>query len=247
MRELIEHIRDLPPFPKTIQQLEEAYDDPRTTAKEIEQIINQDPFLVADILRIANSPYYNFSQEIYDIRHAVVLFGLDQIKEFAVIAFLQKNFDLDMRFYGIDGDTFIKLSVVKSALARALYQHPDKMLLTNTAFLCDISKVILSKVASQKGLQKEWEDEPLNQIDDQEKEIFGFDTIELSCMIFENWNFDTKMIDLLKNFKDANEQKEEILFLIRDTVTLFGHFQKENLQKFPQHQKRVERVITQLG
>ena len=231
MENFIEEIEHLPPLPKTLQELEEAYMMDDYTAKDIEDIIKKDPLLVADILKVANSGYYGL-REVHDIRQAIVLFGMDQLREFAMLSFLRNSIELNLDFYGINEDIFIQLSILKAQIARILVTTKgEKLLVGNAAFLADVGKVLLSQYASKKGIKHSFEDMPLNEIDKVEKELLGLDTIEVTIAMFKKWEFDQKLIELLKRFKTDDEPLPKALFIAREAVTLYAHLALERLDE----------------
>lgn len=55
--------------------------DQTSSAADLAKIIEKDPPLSADVLKVANSAYYGASSSIDSIRRAVVILGFDTIKE----------------------------------------------------------------------------------------------------------------------------------------------------------------------
>ncbi len=241
VEKIIENIKHLPPIPNVINELQDLYYFDDYNASDIEKIIKKDPNLVANILKIANSPYYGLPREFIDIRQAIVYFGLDKLVEFAFATVLDEVLKFDLDFYGIDKGIFMKMSQQKAKIAK-IYKLPkkDKLLVSNTAFLSDISKVILSQYAISEGRSLPDGDWVLNELDNIEKELLGVDTIEVSIQIFDYWNFDEKMIELLENFKKEQNDMERALFAARDITTLKANM--ENLSKYPDIEELLEKI-----
>ncbi len=236
--ELLQKIEQLPPIPNVINELQEMYYMDMYNAQDIEKVINKDPSLVADILKVANSPYYGFAREIHDIRQAAVLFGLDQIIEFALASIVDGLITFDLSFYSIDAKTFMQLSYLKSAIAKEMIERKkDKFLVGTTAFLSDVSKIILSNYAKERGLPPINEPMVLNRLDEVEKELLSVDSIEVSIKIFENWNFSIEMIELLKSFKEKSEPNYRALYVARQIVRIDAKVDQGELEKLPEHQK----------
>ena len=230
MDEMLEKIDQLPPVPNIVQDLQERYyyDDYNTS--DIEQIIKRDPNLVANILKIANSPYYGLPREFIDVRQAIAYFGLEQIIEFAIASSLDQLLTFDLSFYQIQSAQFIKVSQLKSQIVRGILQDKkEKMVGSNTAFLSDISKVLISSYAKEKGVESIDIDYSLNELDEKERELFGFSTIEVTMAMFEHWNFDVLMIELLKNFKKQESAAQKALFLSRDILSLKGELLEDRI------------------
>jgi HD-like signal output (HDOD) protein len=108
--------------------------------------------------------------------------------------------------------------------------------------LSDISKSLISNYALENNIEPIRAKEPLNVIDEMERERLGFDSVEVTEKMFEYWNFDKAMIDLLANFKRASTPKEQALFIARDIVTIDARIDEEALLKYPQIKERIEKL-----
>ena len=226
---IIKKIEKLPPVPNVVHELQDMFYMDSYNAADIEQVIKKDPNLVANILKIANSPLYGFAREIVDIRQAIVLFGLEQIIEFALASYVDDIVDFDLDIYGIDALQFLKMAQNKAKVAGALIdEKKERFVLSNTAFLCDVSKVILSQYAKEQNITFDVSKNiALNALDIIEKEHLGTDSIAVAVLMFDAWNFGEKMIELLKTFKNRQNDTQEALFLAREIVSLDGTIVKE--------------------
>lgn len=78
-------LRLLPPFPAVAQRLLSLVDNDTAAAAQISECIKLDPTFTAEILRVANSALFGSVREIYSVKHAVNLLGLDRVKAMAVL------------------------------------------------------------------------------------------------------------------------------------------------------------------
>lgn len=85
----ISHIATLPEVTMRIVYLVE---DPNSTAQDLNQIISNDPALGARILKVVNSAFYGLPGQIGSINRAIVLLGLNAVKNIAIAASLAKLF-----------------------------------------------------------------------------------------------------------------------------------------------------------
>jgi HD-like signal output (HDOD) protein len=85
----ISHIATLPEVTLKIISLVE---DPESTAQDLNNIISNDPALGARILKVVNSAFYGLPGQIGSINRAIVLLGLNAVKNIAVAASLAKLF-----------------------------------------------------------------------------------------------------------------------------------------------------------
>src|SRR5689334_16682474 len=85
----ISHIATLPEITLKIIKLVE---DPSSTAQDLHKIIANDPALCARVLKVVNSAFYGLPGQIGSINRAIVLLGLNAVKNIAIAASLAKLF-----------------------------------------------------------------------------------------------------------------------------------------------------------
>ncbi len=70
----------LPSPPMVLSRLLTMLAEDRSSAVELAEVILEDPGLTARILRVANSSFYNFSNKIETVSHAIALLGCQSIR-----------------------------------------------------------------------------------------------------------------------------------------------------------------------
>jgi HD-like signal output (HDOD) protein len=85
----VSHIATLPEITLKIIQLVE---NPKSTAQDLNKLISNDPALVARILKVVNSAFYGLPGQIGSINRAIVLLGLNAVKNIVIAASLAKLF-----------------------------------------------------------------------------------------------------------------------------------------------------------
>jgi HD-like signal output (HDOD) protein len=83
------HIATLPEITLKIIELVE---DPTSTAQDLHTVISNDPALCSRILKVVNSAFYGLPRQIGSINRAIVLLGLNAVKNIAIAASLTKLF-----------------------------------------------------------------------------------------------------------------------------------------------------------
>lgn len=81
LRRLVGHLGSLPSLPKIHQQLTIAMDDHDVTPRALARIIEQDPALVANILRIVNSAFFGLARNISRIEEGIKYLGMNILKQ----------------------------------------------------------------------------------------------------------------------------------------------------------------------
>ncbi len=111
--------RMLPRIPLVLPRLMKALRNEQSTAEEIAALISEDATLVAEVMRLTQSPFYRTRQKITSLKHAIVLLGREGIKRLTASAIMKPL--LNAR-----GGFFMQMSSVQ------LWEHSDKT--ANTAY-----------------------------------------------------------------------------------------------------------------
>jgi len=85
----ISHIATLPEVTLKIIELVE---DPSSSAQDLHEVISNDPALCSRILKVVNSSFYGLPGQIASINRAIVMLGLNAVKNIAIAASLAKLF-----------------------------------------------------------------------------------------------------------------------------------------------------------
>jgi len=83
-RDRLEQIDKLPTLPVVINKLDQAVQDPDADIRQVTGIIQDDPSIMARILRVANTVFYTTERRISDLRTAVVVMGLRSVHNIAL-------------------------------------------------------------------------------------------------------------------------------------------------------------------
>jgi len=148
----LESIDDLPTIPLVIQKIEEAIRDEDTSAKKVASVIQDDPAIMARILKIVNSVYYRSAdgKEINSLSLAIARLGFTAIKNIALsssvfTAFSEKkvtSFDLNQFWVHCIGTGIIN-NIVYETCGGNLTRIYTKDELHLLGLLHDIGKIIL--------------------------------------------------------------------------------------------------------
>ena len=90
--EQISTLKNLPSLPHILLKLLEACNQDTGSLDKISEIVHKDPSLSAKILRLVNSAYFGLPQRVEDVRQAVVLIGMNGVKNVAVCACVYEAF-----------------------------------------------------------------------------------------------------------------------------------------------------------
>ncbi|XAL98174.1 HDOD domain-containing protein [Phycisphaeraceae bacterium D3-23] len=130
----ISHIATLPEVTMKIIQLVE---DPDSTAQDLNKVISNDPALGARILKVVNSAFYGLPGQIGSINRAIVLLGLNAVKNIAIAASLAKLFRGGKIAENFDARE-LWTNAIASATATRLFAQKVSLGLPDEAFLAGL-------------------------------------------------------------------------------------------------------------
>lgn len=80
----LETLEDIPIIPETLNRILNEIENDKSSAKELGEIIREDPVLTAQLLKIANSPYYGRARQISSVSKAIVLIGFKEVRNIVI-------------------------------------------------------------------------------------------------------------------------------------------------------------------
>lgn len=92
VNQAIQEISHIATLPEITLKIIELVEDPASTAQDLHQIISNDPALCSRILKVVNSSFYGLPGQIGSINRAIVMLGLNAVKNIAIAASLAKLF-----------------------------------------------------------------------------------------------------------------------------------------------------------
>jgi len=88
----IQKIGHIATLPEITLKIIELVEDPNATAQDLHKVVEYDPALCSRVLKVVNSSFYGLPGQIGSINRAIVLLGLNAVKNIAISASLAKLF-----------------------------------------------------------------------------------------------------------------------------------------------------------
>lgn len=207
LEEIAERIKALPPLPKSFYQMTLICQDPNASVSDLSRVIEEDPMLVANLLKVANSPLYGFRREIKSVAQAVSLFGMSTTRSLVTDMSIKKLLNVDMAPYGVTPEEFAAISSLQSALISQWYSKIDASkadFLFLAALLQETGKILIADeiVKNNETYQFRSEIENSNNIADVERMFARITSSEVAALIFKHWKFEEKMVQAIA-YSDA--------------------------------------------
>lgn len=192
IQEAIQEVTALASLPEVTQQIVQTVQDPHSTPSQLHKIISHDPALVARILKVVNSAFYGLPGQVASVERALVLLGLNAVKNIAIAASL--------------GQLFRSTRICKDYTARDLWTHcitvavaarelarQLKLPAADEAFLSgmihDLGLIVSLQVAPQKLAEVCEQAKSGGDFLQLEQSLIGMDHQQLGAALAERWKF----------------------------------------------------------
>jgi HD-like signal output (HDOD) protein len=193
-REAISKVSTLATLPEVTAQILRTVEDPRSSASQLHRIVSHDPALVTRILKVVNSAFYGLPGQIASIERAIVLLGLNAVKNLAVAASLGQLFRGNVKLAGEYTPKqlwahCVGVGVAARGLARIMKLH-----VADEAFLAgmvhDVGLVVHLQVTPEK-LRQVCERSMAGEPDfcEIERQVIGVDHQEMGRALAAHWKF----------------------------------------------------------
>lgn len=166
---------DIPPIPDVIQQIQERIEDPGTSIETIVDCIT-DQILVANILKVCNSPHFKNTTAIHTVKEAVVHIGLKSLISIVAVHALSSFSPQNSN----EVRKVLKHSLICGLIARQIAR--DMRSNFDLAFICgllhDIGKTIMLDMLNDYMLSAELR-----------SKIIEDNHAEIGYLLAKKWNF----------------------------------------------------------
>ncbi len=182
----------LPPAPGNLNRLIELLHRGDVDVDAVVGLIQYDPALTAQIMRLCNSAYFGARGPVADLREATARLGFSEIFQLVTALSTAALMRPQQRGYGIEAGELWKHSITAALIGKLVATDRDDnaSLVFTACILHDLGKVVLSRslerqyhevLAESKRCQT-----PMLTV---EQHILGFDHAEVGGRLLERWNF----------------------------------------------------------
>lgn len=225
IRNRLENIKDIPSIPIIAAEILKAMENPLLGAKDAARIIDKDQSLTARILRRANSPIYGFARQISTIDVAVVVLGMDNLREI-ILTYIVQGFFSKVNTSIFNAIKFWEYSVYTATTARILARKL-KYKLAGEAFIAglmhDLGILIIAEFFTNDYADiKELIFKNRASIIQAENSVLGANHTQIGYWLAEKWNLPKRLCDVILNHHTHYSQLERKLG-INDSIVNFNN------------------------
>lgn len=201
LKSFLDDVAALVSPPEVWVRLNEVVNDPHSSASDVADITSRDTALATRILKVVNSPYYNFPSRIDTISRAVTILGTNDLFALATAVSAARVF-ANIPSELVKPQNFWCHSICTGLAARRLAKrcgvlHGERMYVAG--LLHDVGSLVLYRKFPNKVsavlMASEGDEEVLYRV---EQEMFGFDHAEVGAALLELWNLPAALISAVR-------------------------------------------------
>lgn len=223
VRQKIANVRNLPTPPIVFHQIQKVINDPNVSATKIANILAEDPAMSVKVLKLTNSAFYGLAREIDSVKQAVVIVGIEAVRNLVLSASVLDMFkqkDADQEFQ----ETFWRHSLAVAVCGRLLAKKvrsrgiidPDGAF--SAGLLHDVGKIILSCFLPEEYAKFKAERER-----DRESSTFvieerslGYNHCQVGAILGTQWKLPARLIQAVSfhHHPQLSDQDDPTAYLI---------------------------------
>ncbi len=215
-KQFLHDVDALVSLPDVCIQVNRLAEDPSSSAVQMAQIISKDPNLTAQILKIANSPFYGFPTRVETITRAIAVIGTQDLRDLVLSASIIKVFSRhDNEIF--DLSRYWRHSILTAFIARQLSNKTKTAVLAKerlfiAGLLHDIGKLVMSmKVPEIMRIIQDRAAKGYEPYQDVEKLVFGLGHAEIGGELMRHWNLPKCLRSVAKYHHKPSRAKEYLL------------------------------------
>lgn len=211
-RELVNQNIKLVSLPAIVSKLNEQLLDPKATTDDITHTISQDAVLSVRLLKIVNSPFYQFPTKIDTISMAIAILGTRQLRDLVLSSAVIRQFSNSVNKKDFDVDAFWSHSITAAIASQMIALNlalPDSEQYFIAGLLHDIGKMIMSTLLPEESKKLETElNKNTVKVCEAENKIFGFDHAILGAELLRSWHFPDSLIEPIRQHHKLQDDSE---------------------------------------
>jgi HD-like signal output (HDOD) protein len=209
------YISRMPSLSTTVTKVLEVCNSPQSSANDLNRVISLDPVLTGKVLTVINSAYYSLLKKVSSLTRAVVMLGVNTVRNLALGAAVLENLSGKESFQALSVDDFWSHSICVGVTAKLLAVCKGVSVLDQEEYfvaglLHDLGKIPLNScLPDEYGRALDLARREQRSLHRAEHVMFGLDHCMVGKMIADKWQLGETMNDSLLYHHDTAQSKPE--------------------------------------
>lgn len=228
-----EYIDRMPSLSTTVTKVLQVCNTPNTSANDLNKVIMLDPVLTGQVLKLINSAYYSLSNKITSLARAIIMLGLNTVKNLALSTAVIGTFSKKDSFKSLPMDDYWAHSICVGVTAKAIACQLGVPIIEReeyfvTGMLHDLGKIPLNNCLSQEYTEAlALADLDQGALIRAEEMVIGLDHGVTGRLIGEKWQLSDGIVDVLsfhhspENASENNRRLVAVIALANIFANLF--------------------------
>ena len=215
--EIIEQIKKVQSLPAAAMQIIRSIQDPEVDLQKLTKLIEHDPGLTTNLLKLANSAYFGMPREVSSVREAAVRLGTNRIFQLVIASAVSPMAKRAVKGYDLPpGDLWthsIMVAIGAEKTGKALgIKLPDHTF--TSGLLHDVGKLVLGTFVDidVKPIMALAFEERVS-FDMAELKVLGIDHAEAGALLLEEWKLPTAIGDIARFHHKPDEASQQNVVL----------------------------------
>lgn len=248
LEEFVVAVGEIATLPSTVVRLLELLKDTTTSAPEVLEVLERDPAMTSNVLKLTNSAFYGHRKQISNVRDALVMLGNRSVATLAFFTGMAPIMRRELDGYGLTREQFWEhclLSAAASSLAADEFGiSPLRREAFTAGLVHDVGMLVIDQVLVARHQFIEPDSMPMGEYAGERRNL-GFDHCEAGAMIADKWGFPSDLVQPIR-FHHAPDRAEEHPELVRSVAV--GNLIALSLDRtHPQVETQLEARISELG
>jgi len=197
LEEFVVAVGEIATLPSTVVRLLELLKDSTTSAFSVLEVLERDPAMTANVLKLTNSAFYGNRKQISNVRDALVMLGNRSVATLAFFTGMAPIMRRELDGYGISRESFWNHCLLSAAASSLVADHLNISHLRREAFTAglvhDVGMLVIDQVLVARHQVIEPDTIAMGAYRG-EKQTLGFDHCEAGAMIADKWGFPGELV-----------------------------------------------------
>lgn len=208
MDKIMANVDKLPPLPTAVGKVIEVANNIKASPNDLSGVIKIDPVLTAKVLKLINSAYFSLPDQITNLNRAIILLGVNTIKNLAISTAVIGQFS-KTNHRRFDMDKYWKhcMSVAVMSKKFAEVMNIDRRFREEyfiAGLLHDIGEIVIVELFPDKLDQIMDRVAGGSGLEEAERDVLGATHSEIGAALGRHWKISESLISVIEEHHDPN-------------------------------------------